>query len=807
MTVSAPTYRCALVALALGLSACHDAGADGEQTAAPASVRITVSEVDSRFSAREDFIAGGEMQISGEPLADAMGRDRGNYSRMRVPTDIYYDTSPLADGPWIDLAGYSSAVESYEYSKQPMNSLAFESGAGTSLVFGPLVNPQGVGGEEATRLLAARIERFARESHAWGRYVFPAGTFPRDNPRAGDTNPSGDGDPAHNPLGWPGIWPTTHVFRSFDPAIDPTSEIALQCSISSDDDPNAASNALTCPDYECDLTSLQLPDRAAQVDAVVTPGADGFSAWKYGLWVMNYLEIMHDPAEAAVAGVDPDKLAEVGADDNQIAGVDDAGVATGAGTYLGSSDIEGFQAALFIDEVDNRAQDWLEHLTTSDGQHLDGFASLRDALVYDYRQPARWFAGEVAVSEADDPSGFPRPSYSLSAPTSRALDLVGMAMGYSQFYALTDTANADVGGSQPARAYFDGDPFAADDQAPDAEATLHDRSLGIIRVAVVNLDRFHTDPETGYLVDEVDFDGASPTRGATVSATTAAYAVIGLRTVRRALSSNLQLYSNNTPDASVHVTPLDATPIHYPSDSSQTFTARLDAMIEAQSELLYDHLTDADGRAYLGWNVRDGAPTDDAEHLDAYTAAVRGLFAAYLASGDVRYRDRALAVFERMEQLFYDPQARIYSATPAPADSVTYTPLRFALLQSTLRDVYELYASRPGHAALRAQIESRIGRLNKLVLNGWDDRNHDRMVDWPDECVRMEQDLPRGGLQMAERTLTGEFGSFETQPRRYWARTMTADRDMDCVPEVDDAHLPAQLAGSVTFEIAREYDE
>src|SRR5436309_131003 len=82
---------------------------------------------------------GGDMQISGEPLAEAMGRRLPNFSRDRIPTDLYFDSQ--FNLSWIDLTGFSAAIESYEYSKQPMNAIAFESSAGTSLAFAPLVNP------------------------------------------------------------------------------------------------------------------------------------------------------------------------------------------------------------------------------------------------------------------------------------------------------------------------------------------------------------------------------------------------------------------------------------------------------------------------------------------------------------------------------------------------------------------------------------------------------------------------------------------------------------------------------------------
>ncbi len=776
----------------------QDAGPDIQHATVTATVGST------RFVTREHFLAGGEMQISGEPFAETMGRDLGAYSRDHLPTDIYFDTSPGASGPWIDLPGFSTGVESYEYSKQPMNSVALESGAGTSLVYAPLVNPTGLTGTTATALLAAQVQHFAAGSNALDRFVFPAGTFPSNNERSGDTNPSGAGTAAENPLGWPGIWPTTHVFRSFDPTVKPTSAIALACAISSDDDPGGM-GALGCADYECDATSLHLAARSTQIEPVVSPGADGFSAWKYGLWVLNYLQIMHDSTETAVSTVAASDLSNVGSPGNQIVGADDTNAPTAVGTFLGSSDIEGFQAQMFITEVENRAEDWLMHLATTDGQTLTGFASLNDALAYDYTTPLTWFPGAVSVSESDDGSGFPRPSYALSSADSNLLDQIGLVLGYSEFYALTDTSNADVGGSQPALAYFDGDPFPADNQKADGESTLHDRALGMLRVALINIDRLHSDPASSFLVDDVTMSGNVPTRGTTASTTSVAYTILGLRTALRSLSSQLELYSNNTTDTAAANTPLDALPIN-PPDGSATFSQRVQALLASEADLLLNHLTTSTGQAWDGWDVGKSAPIDTQDLLDSHTAAVRGLFAAYLATGDVRYHDRALAVFNRMQSTFYDEDARIYTQAPAPASSVEYTPLRFALLQSALRDVYELVATRPGGEALEPLLEDRVSRLNKLVLNGWDDRNQNQLVDYPDECVNVQAGVPRGGLQMAERTLTGETGSLEEHldVDAGQTRTPTSDREHDCVPEIDDAQLPAALADSVTFQITRK---
>lgn len=795
-------------ALLAACSSSKSSNDGGTPDAGTVSVTITSTTRDTTFIAREAFLAAGEMQISGEPFAQAMGRVLSNYSRDHIPTDIYFDNSVNASGPWIDLAGFSTGVESYEYSKQPMNEVGFELGAGTSLVHGPLIDVDGGGGADSLAAAAALIQHFAEGSHAEGRFAFPAGTYPVDNGGGGNFNLDGSGTGAQNPLGWPGIWPTVHVFQQFDPTINPTSSVGKACAISSDDDPGGA-GALGCADYECDATTMHLANRAAQITPIITPGADGFSGWKFGLWVLNYLQVMHDSQENAVTEIDDGgTLAQVGSIGNQIVGDDGPGAPTLPGTYLGSSDIEGFQAQMFIEEMDNRAQDWLTKLSTVDGVTLSGFSSLSAAQTYSYSSPLQWFPAEISVAETDDASGFPVPTYTLHSASSELMDQLGLAMGYAEFYSLTDLNNHDVGGAQPAQVYFDGDPFPRGSGVADGANNFQQRALAMMRVALVNLDRLHTDPTTGVFVDEVTMAGAVPTRGTTVQASSVAYSMLGLRTVLRSLSSQLELYSNNTTDTAISTTPLDALALSMPGSASTTFTQRLSALLRNHAALLYNNLTDATGRAYSGWNFATSAPVDQTDSLDAHTAAIRGLFAAYLATGDTKYYARAIAVFNRMETTFYDPDARVYSATPAPVDSVTFTPLRFALLQSSLRDIYELVAARPGGEAVEPILEERVARLNKLVLNGWDDRDEDRIVKWPDECVRSETlpdggILPYGGLQMAERTLTGETGSLEEHLDAGQARTVTVDREHDCVPEVDDAHLPSALAASITFSIAR----
>jgi hypothetical protein len=766
-----------------------DAGPrDALPDAAATHPMLAITAVDTHFSTRDHMLASFEMQQSGEPLAQAMGRNLGGFDRNRIPPNLYVDSYP--DGgptpPMRDLVGFATGIESYEYSKQPMNNLALESGAGPSLLFGPVHDPTGAGGMAALTSMRALTQQWAIESHLGVHAAMTMGTpvFPV---------PSPVGDPT-NVLGWRGLWPTLVPFRGFDATIQATSGLG-HCSITPGDGDDGRGGVPANPvgDYECDYNTLNVARSA--MDRVIGPGAAGWASWKYALWITNYLQIMHDLGGNAIGMVSATDAPNVGMEANTITGQmsaigGDPTMQGVAGTYLGSSDIEGFQAAVMIDELDNAALAWLTQLNTTDGTHLGGFATLSDALAYDYTQPLRWIPADIGVAESADASGFPRPAYSVTTSDSRLFDLLGLLGGYSQLYGVTDEHNSSTGGQQPAMVYFDGDPFPHDDQTANAEATVHDRSIALIKFLVISIDRLHVDPASGLFVDTVTFGGSTPTRGATIDTTSAAYAMVSLRAARNTLGSHLTLYGLTTPDTAVTSTPLDATGFAG-APGGANIAGRLTTLLHAHADLLLNHLTDASGNAYPGWNVSTGMPTSTTGTLDSHAAAIDGLLDAYLATGDTHYRDRALVVFAHMESTFWDDTLRMYRSGAAADAPIEFTPMRYAIVSRALRNTYELIGMMPGNEALGGQLQLRISRLVKLVLNGWDDVNDDGIVDWPSECVRVEGGLPRGGLQMAERALTGELGMA--------GGMSTSDRDHDCVPEIDDAMLPSALAARVTF--------
>src|SRR5580704_15884582 len=188
------------VSMLVSVSLWASCGGGGGGTSTTTTYALTVSAVDTTFVTRDHFMAAVEMQISGEPFAEAMGRDLGGYSRDFVcqsdtcSPSIYFDPAlngGMAGGPngRPDLPGFASAVESYEYSKQPMNNIAFESGAGTSLASVPVLNPTGAAGPDALAGLRAWVQRMIVEANTVARSASSVIT-PNDRP------------------GWPGFSPT-----------------------------------------------------------------------------------------------------------------------------------------------------------------------------------------------------------------------------------------------------------------------------------------------------------------------------------------------------------------------------------------------------------------------------------------------------------------------------------------------------------------------------------------------------------------------------------------------------------------------
>ena len=292
--------------------------------------------------------------------------------------------------------------------------------------------------------------------------------------------------------------------------------------------------------------------------------------------------------------------------------------------------------------------------------------------------------------------------------------------------------------------------------------------------------------------------------GGAARGTHALDATCGVRATRpshgaaRARFAPAQLYSNTKPDPNGVPRPLDG----FPAVKGVPFGARLDALVDA---LVGRALRQADPRRRP--RFRRLGPRGEARPPTTATSwtPTRPPFAGFSSRTSRRETEVPRSRAERLRPpgaAFYDPRARAYRSTAGDTSStLTFTPLRFALLQASLRDTYELIGLLPGRTALATLVETASARLNKLVLNGWDDRDQDEQIEWPEECAhrarrRLPPRRPADGRAGALRRVGLGDGHVRRGPTLDGRRPRARLR-----PEISAVGLPAALAGSVTFSI------
>ena len=542
----------------------------------------------------------------------------------------------------------------------------------------------------------------------------------------------------------------------------------------------------------------------------IDPGSSGWAGWKEALWTLNYLQVMHDSTETAVSTVPAEQLALVGTAGNTILGADDTGAPTVAGDVPRLERHRGLPGRQLPPDPRQPGA------AVADAAHDDRRRDARRLReperrprVQPEQSPLRWFPGSIAVTESAGRERLPatRPATPSPRPTATCSISPGCSARTRASTRSPISQHRRWAAASPRSRTSTAIPSPSRTRSRPAQPTLHDRALAMMRVLVVNIDRLHVDPATGLLVDDVTLAGGKVVRGTTLSTDVAAYALLALRTARRALDSCPRALQNTKPDAQGVPCPLDA----FPPLDGVTFGARLDAAHRVAVErLLRPAHRPPTATPTAAGTSRRSAPTDDGSTLDAHTAAIRGLLVAYLATGDTRYRDRAASVFARLDSAFYDP--RRASTGPSRATrrrTVTFTPRRFGILQGALRDTYELIAVLPGQQAMQALDRGprrapeqagaqRLGRPRRGRRHRVAGRVRARRPRARRQAARPRR--PADGRARADgrvrvaRSTTPDAGDGG-------ARVITTDREHDCVPEISAAGLPAALADSITFTL------
>jgi hypothetical protein len=759
---------------------------EASTTTPVARVGVTSEMVATKVDSLGMFFSSGEMQITGEPFAEFFGgRNLAYYDRTFLPPNEYliptsgnndagvFDTAVGGDViPTKDLFGFSTAVESYEYSKYHMNSIIEWGSAGLSLVNGPVLATRPGAALEDKLIARADALLTTTGTDVGGYAILPP---PVGNPL--------------NVLGFAGLTPVFAPYSSFEPAIAGTLGVIQSCARSGGYG-GIPTLGQVIPEYECEYNELHVPDSA--VDHVLVPAVLGFGAWKQALWAIDFAGRIHDSGSNQVNAINPADQPLVGTANNSVVATDPPGAAVG--TYVGSTPLEGMWGIIMTEGMDNLAEMMTSSLMTSDGVTLTGFPSTLAAITYDYTSPLQWFPAATSVTVDATQTFPPLTGMAITDGTSRTIDLAALLLGFSNFFAMTDSRNAGIGQRIGFQVLFDGNHvFAADDGLPDGEASAHDRALGVARVAFVDLDRIHADPTLGVFNDTATISGATITRSNTVTTSVLAHALIGMREAVLSLDAASTQYGAADEDPTADAQGiLNTVPIAPPSGGNPPFCTYVRSVFTKNAAFVRDVLTTSTGQVYNGATIANGVATavTGAATLQSQASAARALTEAYLLTSDSTFLDRARLVVTHMFSAFFSQPALMFRELEGGPDQVHMTPELFGWLESSLRETDKtLYVD--GDPVLgRPALEPVIARIVKLYLDGWDDINGNMEVDHgdggaPQECLTAR-------MQQAEQSLTGELG-------RDQFGLPTPDRDSDCVTELGHAMSLSVFAGEVLF--------
>lgn len=372
----------------------------------------------------------------------------------------------------------------------------------------------------------------------------------------------------------------------------------------------------------------------------LSPGAMGQTLMKQYLWAQDMLGAYHD---ADGEGIEPDGVVSPDLPGEPMFDPDN-------GVFYGGDDLDGFVGQVLTAEAINKVKNIITNLAY-DGSELGSV----DPMTYDPANGIRYFPHLIGVEEAPI-SGVmlpPRPeSYTVVDPSSWLFDQVSLLWGTENFANMMDPANDTSSAHIAYHRVFDGDPFPADLAATGTPGPF-DLMKGASKVLFMNLMAMHFDADAGTFTNSAKLVNGVPQRGDRISAFNAGYTVMVL--------------SGFVPEFAG--TPLEE--------------AALNALT-AQADFILAHLSDPMGGFYNSAFV-DGTPVMETKSAMAQAGALRGLYAAYMATGDEMYLMKANAGYDYLISHFWVPEHNGFRTTEG-ASVARYTPKVVAALSGALRE-------------------------------------------------------------------------------------------------------------------------
>jgi len=428
-------------------------------------------------------------------------------------------------------------------------------------------------------------------------------------------------------------------------------------------------------------------------ELVFEPAAIGGILLKEVMWSQDFLGGMHviendEEVEAESAAMDQD------------------------GKHaLGVSAVDGMNGVI-LTELSLDKMLYLQDQLGYDGKNL-GAKVTPD---YDPSKQPVWFPHAVKVNESQKNDVNAVEELSVAASESTLRDTWMLLWPTSEYFAFTDQRSANTAQNPAFKAVFDGQPFAAapeantDSKANNNVAGVDGFSLSsnLSSMLFKNIDALHFNNKQGTLVDS--FDGK---QGQHVTTYDAAYAIVALSIFQRAQ---------------------DALPVGYASADASDLDLKTEQgkraleIINSQAAFIVSNLKAKNGLVVDGASV--SGKQDAGQSLDAQFAAIRGLSAAFVATGDVNFRNEARALYLAVEKEYFDAELGTWSVKGGVTE---HTPWTAAAISGALRETMLHLKNNEAEKAPSLELATLVERYTgwfRTVINGPDTQQGLQLAEW-----------------------------------------------------------------------------
>ena len=377
-----------------------------------------------------------------------------------------------------------------------------------------------------------------------------------------------------------------------------------------------------------------------KMDKTLNLAAMGQSMWKQYWWSQDMLSAFHDGDDN---GIEADGTNSPDFEDSPFFDPDN-------NIYYGGNNLDGYIGQVLTAVAINKTKFIISSLAY-DGTGLGGV----DPATYDPSAGIKYFPTAIAVTESPVISGLPPQASDLTVvdATSQLFDQISFmlaTLGYRNMMNPNDNSDAAHLAYHEA---FDGYPFPADMAATGVPGPFN-LMMGASKVTFLNMMVMHFDSDAGTFVDEASLDGSGvPVKGDVITAENAGYALVVLRDFLNEFAG---------------------TPLYDMANNG----------LMAQANFILSNFADANGGFYNSYTVGSGADAS-AKTLAANAALIRGLYAAYEATGNTDYLDAANNGYNFLINNFYVPGEHVFHTTMNDNTAV-YTPWNLAILAGALRE-------------------------------------------------------------------------------------------------------------------------